>query len=59
MSYKLTRMDVLFWKNVEMLGYKKKVISKIDLKRFHLIFDDYSLFHFFADHIEVIEHIRE
>jgi len=55
MKFPITRMDLLFWNNIKNLGLKPKQISKnTRLSQFNKIYNDYSLFHFFAGNTEVI-----
>jgi len=49
-------MDLLFWINMVELGESTDIIvENTDLVRFNSIFDEHSLFHYFASNPEVIE----
>lgn len=53
-----SRMDLLYWINIIELGENTDlIIENTDLKKFNQIFDEHSLFHYFASNPEVIEAI--
>lgn len=57
--YPLSRMDILLWQNINVLGESKDVIRQTcTLQQMNLVFDGISLFHYFADNAEVIEEFR-
>ena len=60
MKFPITRMDLLFWRDIKYLGLKPKQIQKnAKLSHFNKIYNEYSLFHFFAGNTQVIEIIYD
>ena len=53
-------MDILFWKNlIEDLGKSGyKATANMKLEMFNKVYDDITLFHFFADDFEVIDWVH-
>ena len=53
-------MDLLFWHNIVQLGEEAGTISKnISLERLNVVYNGYSLFHYFTDNIDVISMMHE
>ena len=58
-NFPLTRMDVLYWQNIVQLGEKAEDINQnTELVQFNKIFNGYSLFHYFAANVDVIEMVH-
>jgi len=52
-------MDILFWNNIVQLGEDVQMIKhNITLDSLNVVYDDHSLFHYFADNVDVIEMIH-
>jgi hypothetical protein len=52
-------MDILFWMNIEELGKDAELIAQNTvLSQFDMVYDGYSLFHYFASNVAVIEMIH-
>ena len=59
LNFPLSRMDLLFWHNVVQLGEDAQTIQKnISLSHFNVVYNGYSLFHYFNDNVDVIEMIH-
>ena len=60
MNFPITRMDILFWKNMmeDLGGIPSTIISNTKLAQFNKVYDEVSLFHYFANEVEVIEMIN-
>ena len=53
-------MDLLFWQNIDHIGEDPTTISKnITLDRLNVVYNGYSLFHYFNDNIEVISMMHD
>ena len=53
-------MDLLFWHNIVQLGEDSTTISKnISLERLNVVYNGYSLFHYFNDNIDVISMMHD
>ena len=51
-------MDILFWKNIQDLGERVDILQEnTTLEMFGKVYDDTSLFHYFAGNNDVIEMI--
>lgn len=60
LNFPLTRMDIQYWKNIIELGEKAEHINEnTELVQFNKIFNGYSLFHYFASNVDVIEMIHK
>jgi hypothetical protein len=60
LSFPLSRMDLLFWNGIVDLGGEADIIAEnTSLEQFNMVYNCYSLFHFFADNVAVIEMIHE
>lgn len=58
-NFPLTRMDIQYWKNIVELGERAEDINEnTELVQFNKIFNGYSLFHYFAANVNVIEMIH-
>ena len=58
-NFPLTRMDILYWQNIVQLGEKAEDINQnTELVQFNKIFNGYSLFHYFAANVDVIEMVH-
>jgi hypothetical protein len=58
--YSLSRIDLLLWQNVNVLGEKPELIQRTcSLNQMNLVIDGISLFHYFADNSSLIEQICE
>lgn len=58
-NFPLTRMDILYWQNISQLGEKAEDINQnTELVQFNKIFNGYSLFHYFAANVDVIEMVH-
>jgi hypothetical protein len=58
-NFPLTRMDILYWQNIVQLGEKADDINQnTELVQFNKIFNGYSLFHYFAANVDVIEMVH-
>ena len=56
MKFPISRIDLQFWSDIQYLGLKPKQITKnTKLEHFNKIYNDHSLFHFFAGNAEVIQ----
>ena len=54
--YPLSRMDLLLWQNINVLGERGDLIQQTcTIQQFNLVIDGISLFHYFADNSEIIE----
>ena len=52
-------MNLLFWKNISDLGEDVEMIrDNSQLADFNRVYDSYSLFHYFASKVDVIEMIH-
>ena len=59
LNFPLSRMDILFWMNIEELGKDAELIAQNTvLSQFDMVYDGYSLFHYFASNVAVIEMIH-
>ena len=57
--FPINRMDLLFWNNIEHFKNDLDLITNnINLGNFNLIYDDYSLFHYFAENEGIINYIN-
>lgn len=55
-----TRMDLTFWKNIVELNEDPVMIqNNTQFYQFNQVFDGYSLFHYFAKSLEVIEMLHD
>lgn len=53
-------MDLEFWKNIADLGEDTEEIkNNTNLSQFNQVYGEYSLFHYFASNIDVIEMLRD
>ena len=53
-------MDLLFWKNIESKGpTPERLRDNTNWKQFETVYDGYSLFHYFAVNVDIIEMIHE
>jgi hypothetical protein len=60
LNFPLSRMDIIFWNNIVQLGEDADLIKhNISLSSLNVVYGDYSLFHYFADNVDVIEMIHE
>ena len=58
--YNHSRIDVVLWKDIQQNGETKEIIKdSVRLMDFNLIFDSYSMFHYFADKPDIIELIKD
>ena len=54
--YPLSRMDIMLWQNINVLGEKPELIQKTcTLRQCNLVIDGTTLFHYFADNSNLIE----
>jgi hypothetical protein len=59
-NFPQTRMDIQFWKNIVELGERADhIYENTELAQFNKIFNGYSLFHYFAANVDVIEMIHK
>ena len=50
MNFPLSRMDLIFWSNIEYYGNNYQMISEnVDIKDFNIIYQGSSLYHYFAE----------
>jgi len=55
-------MDLLLWQNICMLGERDTpdlIKRTCSLRQLNLVIDGYSMFHFYADSDEAMEHIHD
>lgn len=58
--FPITRMDLLFWKNIQELGTSVQTLRKnVKLEQFSKIYNGLSLFQYFANDLEMIQMIHE
>ena len=58
-TFPQSRMDMLFWKNIVEKGENIETIEEnTTLAQFNEVYDGYSLFHYFAENVNVIEMIH-
>lgn len=58
--YPLSKMDLLLWQNINILGEKSELIAETcTLKQFNLVIDGISLFHYFADNAALIAQVKQ
>lgn len=59
LNFPLSRMDILFWMNIDDLGSDAQIINdNTSLAQFNMVYDGYSLFHYFAGNVALIEMIH-
>ena len=52
-------MNLLFWRNIIQKGENTTTIAEnTKLSQFNVVYNGYSLFHYFADNVNVIEMIH-
>jgi hypothetical protein len=60
LNFPLSRMDIQFWNNIVQFGEDPEMIKhNITLDSMNLVYNGHSLFHYFADNVEVMEMIHE
>jgi hypothetical protein len=60
LNFPNSRMDIIFWDNIVTEGEDVEIIKhNITLKSLNVVYEDNSLFHYFADNVEVIEMIHD
>ena len=55
-------MDLLLWQNICVLGERdtpELITRTCPLRQLNLVIDGYSMFHFYADNDEAMEHIHD
>jgi len=53
-------MDILFWLNVVQLGSDAEIIKQnITLSSFNIVYNGHSLFHYFAENVEVMDLLND
>ena len=56
LKFSITRMDIVFWKNIVSIDASPQVIAEsMSLEFFKKLYDDRSLFHHFSDSLEIID----
>ena len=60
MNFPITGMDLEFWGNITDLGEDTEEIrTNTKLHQFNQVYGEYSLFHYFAGNIDVIEMLKD
>lgn len=58
--FNLNLLDVLYWQKINALGEKTDMIKKtLTLDNFNLVFENNSMFHYFAANAEIIEEFHK
>ena len=54
-------MDILFWKNIteDLDGDPQLIERNVKIEQFNKVYDEVSLFHYFADNQEVLEFVNQ
>jgi hypothetical protein len=60
LNFPMSKMDLTFWKNIIDNGARTELINaNTKLAQFNRVYDGVSLFHYFAENVDVIEMIHD
>ena len=60
LNFPICRMDLLFWHNIHQQGENIELIrDNFKLSDMNIVYENYSLFHYFAENSELIEMVHE
>jgi len=60
LKFPITKLDISFWDSIQDLGVKPDLIkANTKLEDYLKVFSDFSLFHYFAGNIDVIQIIYD